>query len=393
MVGAILGVFVTLVSALDGEELAIYPRVPGLTYEQMRAGHDGSVVGVFVPFGANGVIDLDAAISMFEGAPFVDVNEGLAWEIVSGGDIATINDLGEVRFTGYGRIRVRVWFGGIASSVFPMRHIQSPHYGPWGDEPEGPQSPGPTNSQLSHAVRDGIRSLEQRHSFPTVFSAAAVSISIQTNGNTFILNGSGSTFLGNSDAAAAYARRFDKTPSGGVHLSGPTMVVADGVASQIVANGMLDANGLLTDAGQTVIHELLHAVIDTFGIEMAEALEEALAHAFGEVIANKLIDLQKQLERAANGDASPLVQQRIRNIIQSIIAELKRLRSQATKRSEKEALETALTLLNLDDSDGDGIPDFIEDMIDRLFPDGRPPWLEEILLNAPSNAGDPEAMP
>lgn len=388
---AALCVVVAIASAFEGERLEIYPRVPGLTYEQMRTQDDGSVVGVLVPTRPDGAIDLDAAISLFDGAPFVEVEEGLTWEIVSGDDIATVNSRGEVRFTGYGRIRVRAWLGEVPSPVFPMRNVQNPHYGPWEEGgPEAPESPGPSNDQTQAAVINGIRTLEQRHNFSPVISAAASSVAIQTNGNTIMLNLSGTAFLGDSDAAAAYANRLDKTPSGGVHLSGPTVVIADGVASQIVAGGMLGPDGLLTDAGQTIVHELLHAVIDKFGIEMAEALEEALAHAFGELMANKLIDLQKQLEKAANGDASALVQQRIQALISTLLAELAEVKRKATTQSERAALDTALTLLNLDDSDGDGVPDFIEDMIDRLFPDGRPEWLERILdRKAMIDAGEP----
>lgn len=372
-------------AALDGEHLVIYPRIPGVTYEQLRTRDDGTVVGAFIPPRADGVIDLDAALSPFPGAPYVDVEEGVVWEIVSGEDVAVVNDLGEVTFTGFGRARVRARLGAVVSDEFPIAKVESAHMGPWnGEHAGGPRTPLPTNDELAGAVRGGIRSLEQLGVAPSILSVVAGMTDIQTNsGTTWIGPGS---FMGNSDTAAAYTHGAKETPGGGVYISGPLVVVADGVAASLVANGMFGGDGLLNDAGQSVVHELVHAALDKLDLKMPEALEETLAHTFAETMVNKLIDLTKRLQDAAQNGAAPQNRQRILNLIQSLSKDLKTVRDEAKSASDSAKLDTALTMLNLDDSDGDGIPDFIEDIIDRLFPNGRPEWLENLSL--PSTVRD-----
>jgi hypothetical protein len=279
---------------------------------------------------------------------------------------------------------------GIASEEMRVTWSRTSKVGPWDEEgPGGPKSPGPTNQQTSTAVLNGLQSLEQSygHIFSPVFSAGAAGTAIQTNGGTLWI-GPGS-YLGDSDAAAAYGSGVHPTPGGGTYISGSIIVVADSVAASIVADGLTDANGHLSDHGQTIIHELLHAVLDQFGIKMSEALEEALAHAFGELLANKLMDLTDRLENAARNGTTELDQARIAALIRSIIAELRKIRAEAKTAKDKRALDMAFTLLNLDDRDGDGVPDIIEDLIDRLFPE-RPEWLEEILRrSAVQDAGEP----
>lgn len=378
----------------DGH-LVIYPKIPGLTYEQLRTRDDGTVVAAYIPPRPDSVVDLDAAFAVFEGAPYVDVVEGVTWEIVSTDqehEFATINELGEITFTDSGRVRVRATFMGIVSDEMRVTWSQTSKVGPWDEEgPGGPSSPGPTNEQTGAAVRNGVGSLEQRygHIISPLFSSVALSTSIQTNSGTAWYSALPGSYLGSSGVAAAYGNGARETPGGGVYVSGPLIVVADSVAAAIVADGLTDANGHLTENGQTIIHELLHAVLDQFGIKMSEALEEALAHAFGELLANKLMDLTDRLENAARNGATKLDQSRIAALIQSIIAELRKIRAQAKNAKDKRALDLAFTLLNLDDRDGDGVPDIIEDMIDRLFPE-RPEWLEEILRKSVvEDAGDP----
>lgn len=394
-----LAIGIALLSAPTRDEghLVIYPKIPGVSYEELRTRDDGTVIGALVPGGPDDPIDLDAAFSPFEGAPYVEVVDGVEWEIVSGEDIASINELGEITFNSFGRIRVRATFLGLESDTMPVTWAEFLHgrekIGPWDEEaPVGPLSPGPSNQEISAAVRNGVRALEQRygHIFNPSFSGVAGSIRIQTNSGT-PWTGPGS-FLGSSGAAAAYTNGFRRAPGGRPYRSGPLMVVADTVASAVVAEGLTDASGHLTEHGQTIMHEMLHAILDELGIKMSEELEEALAHAFGELLANKLIDLSDRLERAARNGATQQDRTRIGALIQTILAELKRVRSKARGAKENEALDKALRHLNLDDSDGDGIPDMIEDMIDRHFPE-RPEWLEEILSRPVlEDAGDPSEV-
>lgn len=378
----------------DGH-LVIYPKIPGLTYEQMRTRDDGTVVAAHIPPRPDSVVDLDAAFAVFEGAPYVEVVEGVTWEIVSTDqdhEFATINELGEITFTDLGRVRVRATFMGIVSEEMRVTWSRSLKVGPWDEEgPTGPSSPGPTNEQTGAAVRNSIQTIEQRygHILSPMFGVAAASTAIQTNSGTPWYSLLSGNYLGNSGVPASYGRGARETPGGGVYISGPMIVMADSVAAAVVADGLTDANGHLTENGQTIIHELLHAVLDQFGIEMSEVLEEALAHAFGELLTNKLMDLTDKLENAARNGATPLDQSRIAALIQFIIDELRKVRAMAKSAKDKQALNLAFMLLNLDDRDGDGVPDIIEDLIDRLFPE-RPDWLEEILRRSVvADVGDP----
>lgn len=180
---------------------------------------------------------------------------------------------------------------------------------------------------------------------------------------------------------------------GGVYSLKSTIVINDKDARTLVNDGMFDSNSLLNDAGRLLLHELVHAAADAAGIKLPADLEEVIAHQIESVIANNLLRLRNVLLNANPPTANQ--QNRVRTHLINIRNSIKQSRDAAKtyKPSTRQANEDLLDLLRLSDQDGNGIPDIIDNMLQNLFPDGIPQWLQDILDEVFSPTGPNSGAP
>lgn len=341
------------------------------------------------------VYDLDASLLVGSQSSTM-VESQVVWEITRtrGVDGVTIDQSGRLTFPDYGRAWVRARLGDLVSEEAPVWHkdmrplpgfVAPLEAEEIGEQPGEPRQPVPTQQQIEQAVSQGLANLEN-YGFDRIWSQTLPNTDVRSNSD--VSTSGGSPYLTSAEDASYAAKGTHRPPSGGLFnlwtFNDPTIVLQDALATSLVQDGMIGANGRLTNGARAVLHELVHALADQLGISLPEALEEVLAHAIESIIASAQVDLVNTLNQIGQNQPTNAQRARVANLIKTIRNEVQKVRQEAANTNSATNvtnMDNLLRLINLDDSDGDGIPDVIEEIIDEVYPGQRPQWIDDLLIN------------
>jgi|GEM_PF-4054952 len=146
----------------------------------------------------------------------------------------------------------------------------------------------------------------------------------------------------------------------------PIIIFRHEFAVQMAAGDMFGSSGSLTTAAQLAIHELLHDVVEQSGIDIpneprdenGNPPEERFISGFVTIIVNKISEI---LHRLADGTVSDQDRQSINNLLLGIQAEWLRLRD-----IDPDSWDAFMCVLGWKDLDGNGIPDWLDDLLEDL---------------------------
>ena len=346
------------------------------------------------------VFDLDASI-VLEGTISL-VDSGLTWEIVeSEATGAWIDPQGRLTMPNDGVVWVRANVGPLHSDKIKVRLDRSvPQAAP---RPVLRQPPGdvPTREATKAAV-EAARARLRALGFPSAMTGTVDSTVFAANGTTYTyISGYGDMLPDGVDAI--YMESGLGTVNGNTYVyPSPIIVLTDDMAQLLVDGGMFDANGRLTDAGRLVLHELVHAVNDQLGIDAPEVLDELVAHAMETEQAQRQVEIVGLIQEGiANGELTAEQKNRLKMLITSFNTTVTRIESDAednddVSQEDREKLESLLGLFEWRDVDEDGFPDWLDAILDLIFPNGLPDWLifvDEQPAEFPGGPAEAETLP
>jgi|GEM_PF-5663708 len=141
-------------------------------------------------------------------------------------------------------------------------------------------------------------------------------------------------------------------------FAGPRIFFDSAMAKDLNDGKYFDANGQLTSAAKTMLHELVHAVIDGNGVKFEESdtnIEEQITYAI-EQMYSMMNDVMNILNKETL-DEQDLT--RLKNLLDSLRLKRKEMLGIDSGKWKAE-IEKLLQLLGQDDSDGNGIPDWLD---------------------------------